>query len=65
MKSVYKCRLCGEKYCEGETSNKKLALSITIAAALSQEHSDPMASTLITVHNCKDGSYGISDFLGM
>ncbi len=64
MKSVYKCRLCGEKHCEGGTSNMRIALSAVIAATLNKEP-EPNAPTILTVHICKDGSYGISDFLGM
>lgn len=65
MISVYKCRLCGRTYNESGTANKKLALSVTMAAALENFHQDVMIPALTNVHSCEDGSYGISDFQGM
>lgn len=65
MKTVYKCRLCGKTYNESGTANRNLALSVTTAASLGNVHTDAMAPTLTSVHNCQDGSFGISDFQGM
>ena len=61
-RTLFKCRLCGELYEDGATMSKNIALNATILASLGKsEINDP---SLYGVHCCKNGGYGISDFLG-
>lgn len=67
--SVYRCRLCGVQYIEGGTDLAILAVRGASEATLSGsgvevEHRRENAPTLFFVHYCKDGSIGVSEFLG-
>lgn len=63
MKAVYKCRLCGEKFNTALTG-RSVALK-TIAEIIADGHrsSEPVITSL-SIHICKNGDYGLSDFLG-
>lgn len=67
--SVYRCRLCGVQYIEGGTDLAILAVRSASEATLSGsgvevEHRRENAPTLFSVHYCKDGGIGVSEFLG-
>ena len=62
---IYKCRLCGEQFTERATSTKEVAFDATMSTVLQTKASYPMSPSIIEVHFCDDGSYGIGDFLGM
>ncbi|MGN6713411.1 MAG: hypothetical protein ACTHKA_17495 [Anaerocolumna jejuensis] len=65
VRAVYKCRLCGEIFYPSGTSNKNLAMEVTIAAAAGIKHEEISAPRICDIHACKDGSYGVADFHGM
>ena len=60
--AIYKCRLCGEEFVEcstsGEESNRSFVMKIMCRAV------EIMEPTIYTCHPCRDGSYGVADFLG-
>jgi len=60
----YKCRRCGETY-EGGISGENLAL-LNIFKILSGKRLEGIQLKLVDVHIlCKNGGYGISDFIGV
>lgn len=64
MKSVYKCRLCGESFEKGKVSEEVAYLwmcGLTI-----NEYVDRGRKTFCRTdtHMCKDGSIGFTDFQG-
>lgn len=63
--AIYKCRLCKERFENQGTSTKDVAFDVTMRTALGLKHKDPMNPCMTEVHLCKDGSFGIADFLGM
>lgn len=69
LHAVYKCRLCGEEEIKCSTSaaksNQKFVWDIMYRAVRMREPEEPMEPTLFECHLCKDGSYGVMDFLGM
>lgn len=63
-KGQYKCRLCGEIEENPCTSNESLVLQTMVAVALEVPCNIVQRPTLMAVHNCKNGHYGLSDSLG-
>lgn len=63
--AIYKCRLCGEEFSEGNTG-EEIARDTTILLAMRNSTAGALSSTTFTrtKHNCKDGSFGLADFLG-
>lgn len=61
-RAIYKCRLCGEVFCQGkkrtenESLNKIVKLSTVFPFFLHDKGYIP--------HGCKDGSIGFAEFLG-
>ena len=63
----YKCRLCGEIYSDGYTSNKNAfnILVCTVSNTTMPKEFIGMQPTLVSIHcGCKKGS-GISDLIGI
>lgn len=63
--AVYKCRLCSEQFFYCGTLKKDIALDISMRIALGLKQKEIQSPTLIAFHTCKNGSFGIADFLGM
>ena len=68
--ATYKCRLCGEVVSNAGTANKDTASKATMytvidSSGYSPQFESPNAPMQFATHACKDGSYGMSDFLGM
>lgn len=61
-KTIYKCRLCGEVFCQGEnhTENESLNKIVNIGTVFPLFPHDKG----YIPHGCKDGSIGFSEFLG-
>lgn len=63
----YKCRRCGETHGNMMTSNEKIAkmsvLQITIPEVWKKEWG--LKPYMNDFHNCKDGGFGVSDFIGV
>ena len=69
-RAIYKCRLCGKVFFNAATARRNTAsLSVVYtalkASGITPQFASPNAPMQVDVHNCKDGSYGMSDFLGM
>lgn len=62
-KAVYKCRLCGERYTDCITG-RATAVGIAYELAVGVGTHIPQAPTMRTVHLCKNGGIGMSDFQG-
>lgn len=70
-RAIYKCRLCGEEYAdslisehEAEKCFEKFEKGKSIYRSISGRNDIPK----VKVHICndgKDGSFGLSDFIGM
>ena len=56
-KGMFKCRLCGAVYENSVTGTKKVAMREVETVIIRN-------APEMTVHFCKNGSFGISDFLG-
>lgn len=63
-RSIYKCRLCGERYASGVTGNKELALRTVVELTAMGYSVEPQAPTMTEPHSCKGGGFGIADFQG-
>lgn len=66
-KAIYKCRLCGEVFTAGGTTEKKTAQHTLVAVCMGYIHPDPLAPGRLDVHDCKGdraGSLGLADFQG-
>ena len=65
-RAIYKCRLCGEEFESGTTTSTdvviKNMLNVTTGCGIKQYIGNPVTETYM--HSCKDGSMGLSDFLG-
>lgn len=65
-RAIYKCRMCGEEY-RTVGAVDKIAFQ-SIVGIISKEFFYPNGSGIglhrHDVHNCKDGSFGYSDFIG-
>lgn len=65
MRAVYKCRLCGKRYFDGET-NRSTAIAF-IAGLTTNEYfeiDEQLGISRTDIHNCEDGSLGFADFQG-
>lgn len=62
-RTLYKCRLCGERYIGGVTKSRKVAIK-EAAYAANNEILEPNSPALIEPHICKDNGIGIADFQG-
>lgn len=58
----YKCRLCGETYISCCTSCSDVVLKHFIGIGTPMKQLQQV--TLTEMHCCKDGSFGVSDFIG-
>lgn len=63
--TTYKCRLCGTQFVSGQASDNYVALKAMIGVINNDSMGMIQMPTLHSVHNCKDGSLGLADFLGM
>ena len=64
-RAIYKCRLCGEEDCSIVTGNKKHVIQSTLIVSMDEEYLEgDIPLSLRHIHNCKDGSLGLSDFQG-
>ena len=68
--AIYKCRLCGKEFCNSGTGDKDTAATATMytvleSSGITPQFESPNAPTQFGFHSCKDGSYGMGDFLGM
>ena len=64
--AIYKCRLCGKEfeYCR---TGEIVAQALTVALSVNESTEHVRYNGKLrrhTVHECSDGSYGISDFRG-
>lgn len=67
-RAIYKCRMCGEEFENGRTKGESIANSCVIAISVLGDTikcKSPVNLHEHYVHNCKDGSFGFSDFIGM
>lgn len=69
-RAIYKCRLCGKVFFNAATARRNTASFSVVhtaleASGITPPFALPNAPMQVDVHNCKDGSYGMSDFLGM
>jgi hypothetical protein len=69
--STYKCRLCGEIF-TGETVQKRIGNAYSEMFDIAMYHSNARyqrlemnAPTILGVHRCDDGSWGLADLQGM
>lgn len=65
-RAIYKCRLCGEEFEEGETGDL-IAIACTVALTVKESTENVRYERKLRrymPHNCKDGSYGFADFCG-
>lgn len=61
-KSKYKCRMCQISYYGGGTITESIARKAVNEHAINEEEK---TVDIIATHYCENGSYGISDFIGM
>ena len=61
-RAIYKCRMCGEEYETHNTFNDEVDTQTYMANMCIQrkKHNLPFEH-----HVCKDGSFGLSDFIGI
>lgn len=59
---IYKCRLCGETYIECATGSSNIVVKHFIG--INTDMKQLQQVTLTSMHSCKDGSFGVSDFQG-
>lgn len=62
---IYKCRLCKEKFKNQATSTGDVAFNAVMRTALELKQNDPMRPCMTEPHLCKDGSFGVADFMGI
>ena len=65
-RAIYKCRLCGEEFEEGETGDI-IAMTCTVALTVNNSTKHVRCERNLhryMPHHCKDGSYGFADFCG-
>lgn len=61
--AIYKCRLCGKEY--KDTAATATMYTVLESSGITPQFESPNAPTQFGFHSCKDGSYGMGDFLGM
>ena len=66
-RAIYKCRLCGEQYEDGETGNDIAMMAVSVVTVKGSwfPKDSAIGIHLRNIHYCEDGSYGLSDFQGM
>ena len=69
-RAIYKCRLCGKVFFNAgtdckDTASKAAMYTVLESSGITPQFEFPDAPTQFDFHNCKDGGYGMSDFLGM
>lgn len=69
MKAMYKCRLCGEVFCNSiHTGNKKLVHRLMVELNAGLVSTEPLAPQKTGIHHCGGdhaGSMGLADFQGL
>lgn len=66
MTFEFKCRRCGEVH-TGATGNKSIVFANLVSLStntLLPKLDIGVPEVLLSIHNCKDGGYGISDLIG-
>lgn len=66
-KAIYKCRLCGQTYCDGTRGDYNAAVDSMAHVHLGLVSIDPRVPTRTTTHACGGnytGSMGVADFQG-
>ena len=65
-RAIYKCRLCGEEYVSAVTGNADIAIKHMVSVTSGYNPTEYIGATITetTMHSCKGGSMGLSDFLG-
>lgn len=67
-RAIYKCRMCGEEFEDGRTGGGIAAyLSVCVLTIKENFNMEDFAIGVYRykTHDCKDGSFGFSDFVGM
>ena len=67
MKAVYKCRLCGEVFTDGNSRSRKAARTCMVYLHAGVVGIEPTAPSMTTTHTCGGsyfGSLGVADFQG-
>lgn len=68
MKAMFKCRLCGQSFCNGtHTGNKSLVVRLMVEMTCGIVSTEPMAPMITEMHHCggdHKGSLGLADFQG-
>ena len=65
-RAIYKCRLCGEEFEEGETGDL-IAIACTVALTVKESTENVRYERNLRrymPHNCTAGSYGFAAFCG-
>ncbi len=66
-RAIYKCRMCGEEYSYAVTG-EMVAMALTFALTVKDSTENVRYNLKLHrngIHECKDGSFGFSDFIGM
>ena len=67
-RAIYKCRLCGEEITGITMSDKEdVEIQMNNTCAFSSEFFTPRTAHRVSrtnTHRCKDGSYGLAEFVG-
>lgn len=67
FRAIYKCRMCGEEYSDAVTG-EMVAMALTVALTVKDSTENVRYNGKLHrhgIHECKDGSFGFSDFIGM
>lgn len=67
--NLFRCRLCGKIFRSSGTDSRTTAEHSTMNAVLEASGISPLwknedVLTMYEMHTCKDGSFGVADFLG-
>lgn len=66
-REIYKCRMCGEEYLDVVTE-EMVAMALTVALTANESTKNVGCKEKLYrhgIHECKDGSFELSDFIGM
>ena len=66
-RAIYKCRMCGEEFERGAMPSADAAIENMVNITygyMTDKYSKGMQVKETFMHSCKDGSLGLSDFLG-
>lgn len=61
---VYKCRMCGELHKSFHVPDGMVAAIEMTKGAPFPEHWGGHTPNMVSVHYCKDGNIGVTDFIG-